>query len=384
MFLPRRLIATLILSVLNTNVDVMVEHSHDVIVEQSQQAEFRIVTVADGLKNPWGLAFLPSGDLLLSEWSGGLRLVRDGRVSPTLEGVPPVVSNDGRAAGLLGIAVHPEFERNGLIYLCYLHGSMNSNVSRIARGRLTGNALVDIEVVFEGDDRAREFHHSGCRLVWADDGRLFATFGDRRHLMSESQNLASTTGTIIRIDDEGAVPDDNPFVGRDDARPEIWAYGLRNVQGIVLHPATRELWFSEHGPLGGDEVNILRRGSNYGWPIATYGIDYDRTIITEHVQLPGVVGPLFYWRPSTAPSGLAFYTGEHFPAWRGDLFMGSLADRRLIRMELNGDRILFQEPLLAELDRRIRDVVMGPDGYLYLLTDADPGAVLRLEPLGGN
>ena len=355
----------------------------DVLFEESShQGDFRLVTVADNLKSPWGLDFLPGGSLIVTEWPGSVRIVRDGSVSAPLEGVPPVLGRDDWTGGMLSVVVHPQFAQNALIYLCYLHGDYDSNVSRIARGRLVGDRISDLEVIFEGNDRAEDHHHSGCRLVWDDDGRLLATFGDRRFLPDEAQVLASTTGTIIRINDDGSIPEDNPFVGRSDARPEIWAYGVRNVQGAVLHPQTRALWFSEHGPLGGDEVNILKRGANYGWPIATYGSDYDGTVITEHTQLAGVEGPLVYWRPSTAPSGLAFYTGDHFPQWRGDLFMGSLVDRRLIRMELDGERVLFQEPLLAELDERIRYVQMGPDGYLYILTDADPGAILRLEPAG--
>lgn len=355
----------------------------DVLFEESShQGDFRLVTVADNLSYPWGLDFLPDGALIVTEWSGSVRIVRDGRVSAPLEGAPPVPERNDETGGMLSVIAHPDFAQNRLIYLCYLHGEYDSNVSRIARGRLTGNRISNLEVIFEGNDRAHETHHSGCRFVWGDDGHLFATFGDRRHLPDEAQALASTTGTIIRINDDGSVPEDNPFVGTSDARPEIWAYGVRNVQGAVLNPRTRAMWFSEHGPLGGDEVNILKRGANYGWPIATYGIDYDGTVITEDTQLAGVEGPLVYWRPSTAPSGLAFYTGEHFPHWRGDLFMGSLVDHRLIRMELDGERVLFQEPLLAELDERIRSVQMGPDGYLYILTDADPGAILRLEPAG--
>ena len=350
------------------------------IQESSQQADFQLVEVAGGLSYPWGLDFMPDGGLIVSEWPGNVRVIRNGRASAPLTGAPTPFARGERTHGMLDVAVHPRFAQNRLVYLCYLHGSFDDNVSRIARAKLVGGDLQNLEVIFEGNDRSHETHHSGCRLAWDDDGRLLATFGDRRHRPDESQSLGSTTGTIIRLNDDGSVPEDNPFVGRTEARPEVWAYGVRNVQGVAAHPQTRALWFSEHGPLGGDEVNILKRGANYGWPVATYGIDYDRTVITEDVQLPGVEGPLQYWRPSTAPSGLAFYTGDRFPNWRGDLFMGSLNDRRLIRMELDGDRILFQEPLLAELDARIRTVKTGPDGYLYVATDADPGGIYRIEP----
>ncbi|MGH8251503.1 MAG: PQQ-dependent sugar dehydrogenase [Steroidobacteraceae bacterium] len=343
--------------------------------EHSQQETFRLVMVADGLEHPWSLDFLPDGSLIVSEWPGTVRLVRNGEASAPLQGTPPTFRHNDRGHGMLGIALHPDFARNHLVYFCYLHGTYDSNNSRIARGRLDESPFVDVEVIFEGDDRSREFHHSGCRLLWDDQGRLFATFGDRRHLPGEAQNLENTVGKIIRINDDGSIPPANPFDGRKGVRPEIWAYGIRNVQGAALHPQTRAIWFCEHGPLGGDEVNILRRGANYGWPIATYGVDYDGAAITENEELPAIDGPLMYWRPSTAPSGLAFYSGNDFPDWRGDLFMGSLVDRRLIRMEIRGDRILFQEQLLADLDTRIRDVRMGPDGFLYVVTDANPGGI---------
>ncbi len=352
-----------------------------ILTETSHQAEFQLVEITGALADPWSLDFLPDGRLIVTEWSGAVKIVKNGVASVSLRGAPTVLRRDEQSAGMLGVAVHPDFAQNQQVYFCFLHGDYDSNVSRIARARLDGLALVDLEVIFEGNDRSEEYHHSGCRLTWSKDGNLFATFGDRRHLPGDSQKLDSSTGTIIRINDDGTIPTDNPFSGDAGARPEIWAYGVRNVQGIASHPETGAFWFSEHGSLGGDEINILMRGANYGWPIATYGIDYDGSIITDDVELEGVEGPLIYWRPSTAPSGLAFYAGNQFPHWRGDLFMGSLGDRRLVRMELRDDRILFQEHLLAELDERIRDVRMGPDGYLYILTDADPGGIYRLEPV---
>lgn len=349
--------------------------------EASHQAAFKAVTIAEGLSFPWGLDFLPDGGLIVTEWTGAVRIVRNGEVSAPLTGGPALFTHpNGRRLGMLDVALHPDHADNRLVYLCYHHGTYGSNVSRVARARLDGDQLRDLEVILDGDNRSNETAHAGCRLVWDQEGRLVVTAGDRRHLPDESQNLSNLTGSIVRLNDDGSIPADNPFVRDDNARPEIWAYGVRNVQGAAWHPETGALWFSEHGPLGGDEVNILRRGANYGWPIATYGIDYDGTIITEDAQLSAVDGPLVYWRPSTAPSGLAFYTGDDFPDWQGDLFMGSLGDRRLIRMELDGERVLFQEPLLGELDERIRTVKMGPDGYLYVMTDAEPGAILRLEP----
>ena len=356
------------------------------MVEESHQARFEVVTVADGLSHPWNLAFLPDGAMLVTEWTGTLRLIQNGKISEPIAGVPSVVTREGsRTRGLFTAEPHPNFEENGVVYLCYLSGTYEANRTRIARAVFDGDALSNLEVIFEAALAAPEDQHSGCRFVWAgqptrDGVEFFVTLGDRRHHMEESQNLDNWIGTVLRLQEDGAPGRENPFLDTPTARPEIWAYGVRNVQGAARHPDTGEIWFSEHGPLGGDEVNILRRGANYGWPVVTYGIDYDGSTITELTKRNDVVQPLVYWRPSTAPSGLGFYTGSHFPEWRGDLFMGSLGDRRLIRMELDGDRVLFQEPLLAELDQRIRDVRMGPDGFLYVLTAAEPGEVLRLEP----
>ncbi|MEO0996773.1 MAG: PQQ-dependent sugar dehydrogenase [Pseudomonadota bacterium] len=354
----------------------------DVVIERedSHQASFQLVAISDPLDRPWSLAFLPDGAPIVSEWPGRLRIIREGRLSKPVKGVPAVLEHDGRTGGLLGIALDPVFERNRRIYLCYLHGTFDSNVSRIARATLSEHKLHDLEVIFEGNDRSNETAHSGCRLTFERDGTLLATFGDRRHLPDEAQHLATSTGTIARLHDDGRAPRNNPFIDHPNAMAQIWAYGVRNVQGIARHPGTGDYWFSEHGPLGGDELNVLRRGANYGWPEATYGIDYDGSVITKHTELEGMAGPVCYWRPSTAPSGLAFYTGKHFPQWRGDLFMGSLAGRRLIRMELDGERVLFQESLLAGFDQRIRDVSMGPGGYLYLLADGKDQPLLRLEP----
>ncbi len=349
--------------------------------EASHQATFKAVSVAEDLSFPWGLDFLPDGSMIFTEWTGAVRLIRDGEVTPPLPGGPALFNHSsGRRLGMLDVALHPNFAENRFVYLCYHHGEYDANNSRVARARLENDRLEDLEVIHDGNNSTHETGHAGCRLVWDRDGRLIVTTGDRLHRPDDAQNLGDTVGTIMRLNDDGSIPQDNPFANAKDARPEIWAYGVRNVQGADWHPETGALWFSEHGPLGGDEVNTLQRGANYGWPIATYGIDYDGTVITEDVQLPGVEGPLVYWRPSTAPSGLAFYTGDDFSNWRGDLFMGSLGDRRLIRMELDGERILFQEPLLADLDERIRTVKMGPDGFLYVVTDAEPGRILRLEP----
>ncbi len=350
--------------------------------ENSHQASFKAVSVAEGLSIPWGLDFLPDGGMIVTEWTGAVRLIRDGVVSDPLDGGPALFTHpNGRTLGMLDVALHPDHVENQFVYLCYHHGSYDSNVIRVGRARLADDRINELQVIFEGDNRANETAHGGCRLVWDDEANLIVTMGDRRHLADESQNLANVTGTIIRLKDDGSTPVDNPFVDNKDARPEIWAYGVRNVQGADWHPDTGQLWFSEHGPLGGDEINIGKAGANYGWPIATYGIDYDRTVITEDEQLPGVEGPITYWRPSTAPSGIAFYTGDDFPDWQGDLFVASLRDQQLIRLELDGERVLFKEALLTEWGERIRTVRMGPDGFLYIVPAADPGVILRLEPI---
>ncbi len=377
-----RQIQTILIAVICFHATAIAAPGDEVFREVSQQAEFKAVSVAEGLSIPWGLDFLPDGRMIVTEWRGAVRLIRNGIVSDPLEGGPALFTHpNGRTVGMLDVALHPKFAENSMVYLCYHHGTYDSNVIHVGRARLSDDRLNDLQVIFEGDNPVNETAHGGCRLVWDQDDHLLVTMGDRRHLAEESQNLSNTTGSIMRLNDDGSIPDDNPFIDTDGARPEIWAYGVRNVQGAAWHPKTGELWFSEHGPLGGDEINIAKVGANYGWPIATYGIDYDRKVITEDKQLPGVEGPLTYWYPSTAPSGLAFYTGEHFPEWQGDLFVGSLRDQQLIRMELDGDRVLFKEALIADWAERIRTIRMGPDGYLYIVPAADPGVILRLEPI---
>lgn len=349
-----------------------------VLEERSEQAHFRLVTVVEGLDFAWDLEFLPDGRALLSEYDGRLRLFDDAFESQRVIDAIPDTTERG---GLRGIAAHPDFEHNSLLYFCYASGAAGNNHTRIARGRLAGDRIEGLETIFVADNAARELAHYGCRLLWLDDGTLIATMGDRRHHADQAQELSNHYGTVVRIEENGGVPADNPFLGRAGARAEIWAYGVRNVQGAAFHPETGELWVADHGPLGGDEIDVIRKGANYGWPIATFGIDYDGSILTETPTLPGVEPPRFYWYPSIAPASVAFYTGDEFPKWRGDLFVGSLAYRRLLRLELLDGRIIHQEDLLSELDVRLRDVTMGPDGALYVLTDTGDGRLLRIEPL---
>lgn len=347
-------------------------------VISSAQADFRIVTLAEGLQNPWGLAFLPDGSMLITERSGDLRLFKDGSLeNQAIAGVPNVAARG--QGGLLDVATHPDFAENRLVYLSYAGPGDGGASTEVARGQLNGMALEDVEVIFRAVPKSGGTGHFGSRLVFDNDGKLFISLGDRRQIR-ESQNLGNHIGTMIRLNDDGSVPEDNPFIGQADALPEIFSYGHRNVQGMTLHPESGEIWAHEHGPRGGDELNLLKAGANYGWPVITYGIDYSGAIISDKTEAPGMEQPVVYWDPSIAPSGLAVYDGDKFPEWRGDLFVGALAHLHLRRLEMEGDRVVDQESLLVDLGERIRDVRSGPDGYLYVLTDSGDGQLLRLEP----
>ena len=351
-------------------------------VYQSEQHDFRVVTVASGLAHPWGMTFLPGGEMLVTEREGRLRLVRDGELVPEpISGLPRMMV--GGQGGLLDVTLDPDYENNGLIYFAYAGGRPGNAGTEVARGRLDLDAMTlnDVETIFAVEPKTPGAAHYGGRLQFHPDGTLYITLGDRYSYMDEAQNLESHLGSIVRINPDGSVPDDNPFVGREDAQPEIYTYGNRNVQGIALRPGTTTIWQHEHGPRGGDELNIVKPGVNYGWPEITYGIDYSGAIISKKTEAPGMEQPVVYWDPSIAPSGMTFYDGDKFAQWRGDIFMGALAHRHLRRLEMDGDEVIGQEELLGELDVRIRDVVEGPDGLLYVLTDADNGRILRLEPV---
>lgn len=347
--------------------------------EQSEQHDFRVETLAEGLQNPWGLAFLPDGGILITERAGRLRLFKDGALQAEPVAGVPEVSARGQG-GLLDVALHPDFADNGLVYLSYAGSGDDGAGTEVARARFDGAALDGLEVIFRASPKTPGTAHYGGRLAFAPDGTLYVTLGDRRSYMAEAQNLGTHLGSILRLNDDGSVPEDNPFIGRDGALPEIFSYGHRNVQGLAVHPESGALWAHEHGPRGGDEVNILVPGANYGWPAVTYGIDYSGAIISEKSEAEGMEPPVIYWVPSIAPSGMAFYQGEVFPEWQGDLFVGALAGRHLRRLELDGDKVTGQEELLADLGERIRDVRSGADGRLYLLTDSTEGRLLRLSP----
>ena len=350
----------------------------------AENPSWRSVTVTEGLEYPWGLAFLPDGRMLVTERPGRLRLVSaDGRLDPRPVGGVPAVAAVGQG-GLLDVALHPDFARNGWIYLSYAAQGPGGYGTEVARGRLEGQALRDIQVVFSMRPKTTTGHHFGSRLVFDRKGYLYITLGDRGD-MERAQRLDDHAGSVIRLHDDGRVPADNPFVARQGALPEKFTLGNRNIQGAALHPVTGEVWAHEHGPQGGDEINIIRAGTNYGWPVITYGRNYGiGTRIGEGTEKPGMAQPLWQWTPSIAPSGMAFYTGDKFPAWRGNLFVGALRGQMLVRLELDGSRVLREERLLEGQLGRIRDVRNGPDGLLYLLTDEARGRIVRIEPGAGR
>ncbi len=339
-----------------------------------------VSTVAEGLEHPWGLAFLPDRRMLVTERPGRLRIVDpDGRLSEPLAGVPEVYARG--QGGLLDVTLAPDFTESRLVYLSYAEPGRGGAGTAVARGRLEGDRLVDVTTIFRQQPKVGGTAHFGSRLVFARDGRLFVTLGERFQ-PERAQRLSEHLGKLVRIEPDGSVPPDNPFVGREGVRPEIWSYGHRNVQGAALHPETGALWIHEHGAMGGDEINIPQPGRNYGWPVIAYGVHYSGEKIGIGTHKEGMEQPIYYWDPSIAPSGMVFYTGDRFPAWRGDLFVGSLKFGQLVRLELDGDRVVGEERMLEGLGERVRDVEQGPDGLLYLLTDEPEGRLLRLAPAG--
>jgi glucose/arabinose dehydrogenase len=328
------------------------------------------------------MAFLPDGHLLVTERPGRLRIVgQDGRVSAPLAGVPAVLARG--QGGLLDVALDPHFASNQLVYLSYAEpGTDGTAGTAVARGRLGAGGLEDVHVIYRQQPKVPGLHHFGSRLVFASDGTLFVTQGDRFAYREGAQDLSVGFGKIVRINGDGSLPRDNPFVGRDSVRPEIWSYGHRNVQSAALHPETGQLWTVEHGARGGDELNRPEAGKNYGWPVITYGVDYSGMKIGEGTARPGMEQPVYYWDPVVAPSGMTFYTGDAFSGWKGSLFIGSLRPGLLVRLTLDGGRVVREERLLSGLRERIRDVRQGPDGFLYLLTDNHDGRVLRVVPSG--
>jgi glucose/arabinose dehydrogenase len=372
----RRAIAALVTLTLATGAPAAAE------IYDSEHYALDLVTVAEGLENPWGLAFLPDGGMIVSERAGRLRLIsKAGQLSPPLEGVPEVVaSNQG---GLLDIALDPDFGRNDLIYISYAEPGQGGAGTAVARARLdiAGKRLTGLQVIFRQQPKSGGGRHFGSRLVFARDGTLYITVGERGQ-RDRAQDFTINRGQVIRIRPDGSIPDDNPFVGKAGYRPEVWSYGHRNPQGAALHPTSGKLWIHEHGARGGDEVNVPEGGKNYGWPIIAYGRHYSGGQIGVGTRREGLEQPIHYWDPSIAPSGMAFYTGDKFPKWQGNLLVGALKFRLVSRLVLKGEKVVREERILQDLGERIRDVRQGPDGYVYLLTDSRDGRILRLEPAG--
>ena len=342
-------------------------------------APAQVATVASGLERPWGLAFLPDGRMLVTEKPGRLRIVdRDGKVSAPLAGVPPVQA--GGQGGLLDVELSPKFASDRLVYLSFSEPGEGGAGTAVARGRLGESRLDNVAVIWRQQPKVSGSNHWGSRLVFSADGAtLFVTTGDRFNYRERAQDLGTTIGKVVRINADGSTPADNPFAKRSDARGEIWSYGHRNLQGATLDPATGQLWTVEHGARGGDELNHPQAGRNYGWPVITYGVDYSGAKIGEGMTRQGMEQPVYYWDPVIAPSGLTFYTGDAYPGWRGNLFVGSLRPGGLVRLEMEGQRVKSESRHLPDVGR-VRDVVQGPDGLLYLLIDDSNGRILKLEP----
>jgi len=339
----------------------------------------RVETVVRGLVHPWALAFMPDGRLLVTERPGRLRVVtRDGRVSAPLEAVPAVYARG--QGGLLDVALDPNFGKNRLIYLSFAEPGEGGAGTAVVRAKFAETRLEEVRVIYRQRPKVSTSRHFGSRLVFARDGTLFITQGDRGDYSEGAQNLSKGFGKIMRINTDGTVPSDNPFVNREGAQPEIWSYGHRNLQGAALHPQTGQLWTVEHGARGGDELNHPEAGKNYGWPVITYGIDYSGAKIGEGTAKPGMEQPVYYWDPVIAPSGMAFYTGDAFPGWKGSILVGSLRPGALVRLTMNDGRVSREDRYFGELDERIRDVRQGPDGMIYLVTDNRNGRVLRVVP----
>ena len=351
----------------------------------SELHDYEVTIVVEGLDYPWGLAFLPDNNILVTEKPGRLRLIKNGRLIKQPVVVLPDTVYRGQG-GLMGIALHPHFKDNHWVYLSYNAKGTDGHGTEVIRGKFIGDKLIDIETIFRALPKSNSRRHFGSRLVFARDGTLFISLGDRGDNPSKgyqhaAQNLGNHLGSLIRINDDGSAPSDNPFIN-NNTKPELYTFGNRNMQGMAMHPESGEIWTHEHGPQGGDEINIMRPGENYGWPIITYGVNYFvGTKIGEGTHKMDLEQPIYKWVPSIAPSGMSFYMGDQFSHWTGNLFVGSLKFGLLVRLEINGNKITSEEHLLNFQYGRIRDVVQGPDGLIYLLTDDSNGKLLRTTPI---
>ncbi len=345
-------------------------------VENPSQEVFSAELFVDDLQIPWGMVFLPDGSLLISEKSGSLICFRDGK-KIEIQGVPEVyVRGQG---GLLDLELHPNFAQNGWIYLSYAseEGPEKGGHTAIARARLSGDQLIDLQVLYKGSPNTTQGQHFGSRIEFDAEGYLYFTIGERGARDTNPQDLSRDGGKVYRLHDDGTVPSDNPFVNTPDAIQAIYTYGNRNPQGMIQHPETGEIWIHEHGPRGGDEINIVSAGENYGWPLVTYGINYSGTPITDKTEMEGIIAPIHYWVPSIAPSGMCFVTSDRYPGWKGSLLVGSLSFQYLERLEMKGEQVLRREKLMEDIGR-VRNVRQGPDGLIYVAVEGK--GIYRLNP----
>ncbi|HAE90820.1 MAG TPA: oxidoreductase [Idiomarina sp.] len=350
---------------------------------ETERHTLSLETISEGLNHPWGIAFLPSGDMLVTERSGTLNIItQEGQKTP-IQGTPEVVAKS--QGGLLDVNIDPDYADNGWVYISYSEKDPkggNGNSTAVMRGKIDGDKWTQGEVIFRQAPKYESNAHFGSRLVFSPEGHLFITLGERYSRMQDAQTLDNHHGKIVRIWPDGSIPKDNPFVGNDGALDKIWSYGHRNVQGAAIHPDTGELWTIEHGPQGGDEVNIPKAGKNYGWPTITYGEDYGGGEIGIGTHKEGMEQPFYYWLPSIATAGSIFYTGDKFPKWKGDLLVTALRGQTIARLDLEEGRVLHEERMLEDATSfRIRDIEQGPEGFLYILTDADSGQLIKLSPV---
>lgn len=342
------------------------------------RAGYNLETLVSGLDSPWGLALLPNGDMLVTQLTGDLRLIRNGKlVAQPVSGVPE--SLYGGQGGLMDIVLHPNYADNQLVYLSLSVGTAQSNALRVVRGRFTGSALEDVSTVFEAAPRKHTKVHYGARMAFLPDNTLLINSGDGFDLREQAQNLSNHFGKALRVTDDGKVPDDNPFVDVAGAQPEIYTYGHRNQQSIVVERSSGRIYQTEHGPRGGDELNLIEAGKNYGWPVATYGIDYSGARISPYTEYEGTQQPLIHWTPSIGPAGMTIYEGSQFPDWRGDIFVTSLIYNKIIHIEMANGEPQRQSDIFAEIDERIRDIRTGPDGALYILSEGTDGKLWRVS-----
>lgn len=346
---------------------------------KSEAGPFEVTTVAEGFEHPWGLELLPDGRMLITERAGRMRVIdKNGKASSPLKGVPKVAA--GMQGGLLDITLSPTFANDSLVYFSFSEPGDGGSGTAVARGRLGVDSLEDVQVVWRQTPKVDSQLHFGSRIVFAPNDTMFITTGDRFNQRPKVQDLSTTIGKVIRIKTDGTIPNDNPFVNREGARPEIWSFGHRNIQAAALHPETKSLWTVEHGARGGDELNNPQAGKNYGWPVITYGIDYSGEKIGEGTEKAGMEQPVYYWDPVIAPSGAVFYTGDAFKEWKGNLLIGSMTPGGLVRLELENGKVAKETRYLGDLGERIRDVQQGADGSIYLITDSRQGRVLKLTP----